>query len=114
MRKQHNGFSPRLRAFIGAGARLSLVIIVMQLVAVDHWHSDVSSVVGVEDSQRHALHCHSGASGCADVSGLIGLVTEAAILPNVALPDSRVVEVAVLTPAAAFIATPDKPPSFHL
>jgi hypothetical protein len=103
-----------LRAFIGAGARLSLLIIVMQLVAIDHWHSDVASVVGVENSQQHALHCHSGVAGCSDVSGLIGLVTEAAILPNVALPDARIVEVDTDTPSGAFIPAPDRPPSIHL
>jgi hypothetical protein len=114
MTKQQSGYSPRVRAFIGVGARFALLIIVMQLVAIDHWHGDVSSVVGVEDSQRHVLHCHGGGSGCADVSGLIGLVSEASVLPNMPLPDSRIVEVAMQTPAAAFVPTPDRPPSLDL
>ncbi|HWO72499.1 MAG TPA: hypothetical protein VNN21_02985 [Dehalococcoidia bacterium] len=58
--------SPRLRALVLWAARLVIVAYVFQVAAFDHWHTDIGDVVGIENSQEHALHCHGNAGGCSD------------------------------------------------
>ena len=74
--------SPRLRLLIGVSARLALLLLALQISALDH-HFGFSDVVGVEGSSAHTMHCHGDTSGCADAaSGAVLAVEDAFALPR--------------------------------
>ena len=74
--------SPRLRLLIGVSARLALLLLALQISALDH-HFGFSDVVGVEGSSAHTMHCHGAVSGCADAaSGAALSIEDAFVLPR--------------------------------
>jgi hypothetical protein len=74
--------SPCLRFLVGVTARLAVMVIAVQLAALDH-HFSVQDVVGVEGSSAHALHCHGDTQGCAgDASGAVMAVEGYFVLPR--------------------------------
>lgn len=104
------GLSRRTRTFLLWGARLALVAYLVQLSAIDHWHTHITDVVGVEGSSAHVQHCH-GAGDCSDGGG--ALIPADAVLATRQLPPMTTFGVAAasqLTPQAAFIAPPSEPP----
>ena len=95
-----DGFSPRIHTYIRTAARIVLLAIIVQLMAPDHWHRDVASVVGIQDTQAHAQHCHGAASGCADSQGAASaLPVDATLAPAAPLT----VDVELLAGATAAI-----------
>ena len=106
------GTSRRSRKLLLWLARLTLVVYISQLVAVDHWHTDVAQVFGVEGSAAHVLHCHGVASGCAEggATGAVGLPEETALapLPPTPLPADALSFIASVQ--EAFPSAPDEPP----
>jgi hypothetical protein len=104
------GLSRRTRSFLLWTARLALVVYLVQLSAVDHWHSHFADVVGVEGNSAHVRHCH-GAGDCSTTSDP-GLNANAG---PTTLPVPSVVAFGALltsesTPQAAFISPPSEPP----
>lgn len=76
-----SALTPRLRFLVVTTARLALVVVMLQIAALDH-HFGVSDVVGVEGSSAHSMHCHGDASGCADAgSGAVLAAGDAFGLP---------------------------------
>lgn len=57
--------TPRLRTLINVVARVALVLVALQLSALDH-HFGATEVVGIEGTSAHVQHCHGEPSGCAD------------------------------------------------
>jgi hypothetical protein len=104
------GFSPHIRLFIRMAARIVLLAIVIQIAAPDHWHRDVSSVVGVENTQQHAMHCHGASSGCGDSGGMTALTVTPVLLALASSPVVSPTEPSLFSPIEAFLSQPDQPP----
>jgi len=104
------GYSRGQRNFILWVARLTVLIYVFQIGAVDHWHVDPGNVTGLEGSQLHAAHCHSDTAQCADSSGLIGTLADVGLMPLFAKASMQAVLVAFLQPPEAWLSSPDQPP----
>lgn len=104
------GLSRRTRIFLLWTARLALVVYLVQLSAFDHWHSRFGDVVGVEGSSAHVQHCH-GAGDCSTTSDP-GLSANAGptTLPSPSLLSFGLPATSDLTPQAAFISPPSRPP----
>jgi hypothetical protein len=101
--------APGNRRFVLWMAHFALIIYVVQIVAIDHWHANPGDAVGVPDSNRHAIHCH-GTSSCADGATMAptALATNLTPLP----PEPRLYSVApsVASPADAHVDTLLQPP----
>jgi hypothetical protein len=70
---------------IAVTARLALVVVALQIAAIDH-HFGVSDVVGIEGSSAHTMHCHGDVSGCADAaSGAVMALDGGFVLPREAV-----------------------------
>ena len=106
------GTSRRSRKLLLWLARLTLVVYVSQLVAIDHWRPDSAQVFGVEGSAAHVVHCHGGASGCADgaAAGAVGLAEETALAPLPPTPLPVQVTSFIASVQEAFPSAPDEPP----
>jgi hypothetical protein len=77
--------TPRLRLLIAVLARVALVVVALQLTALDH-HFSPADVVGIEGSSVHTLHCHGEPSGCADAgSGAVLALEGVFVLPREAV-----------------------------
>jgi hypothetical protein len=103
-------FSPRVRASIRIGARIVLFTLVVQLLAIDHWHPPMTSVVGVENSQAHVAHCHGNVAGCADSAGFAGTLTDVSLLPMPPQPFVYAEPESMSAPPEASLSAPDQPP----
>jgi hypothetical protein len=74
--------TPRLNLLVSIFARVALIVIALQLTALDH-HFSAADVVGIERSSAHTLHCHDGAASCADGgSGAVLAVQDVFFLPT--------------------------------
>jgi hypothetical protein len=62
-------------------AHLAALAFLFQIIAIDHWHPDISDVVGVENSQAHVAHCHGASGSCADTAAVAGMLVESSVLP---------------------------------
>jgi hypothetical protein len=104
------GLSRRTRFFLLWTARLALVAFVVQLSAVDHWHTHAGDIVGIEGSSAHVEHCH-GASDCS-TSGSAALTANAepTTLPVPTYVSFGLEAATSLAPQAAFISPPGEPP----
>jgi hypothetical protein len=104
------GLSRRTRNFLLWTARLALVVYLVQLSAVDHWHGHVGDIVGVEGSSAHVQHCH-GAGDCSTTSDP-GLSANAGptTLPVPSVVSFGLPVTSESTPQAAFISPPSEPP----
>lgn len=99
--------SCRTRTYLLWTARLALVAFVIQLAAVDHWHSDLS---GVEGSPAHAEHCH-GAGDCSTGGGAaIALSAQPAPLPRSAALTVGLESPTTIAPQTVFFTPPSEPP----
>ena len=104
------GLSRHTRTFLLWTARLAFLAYLLQLSAVDHWHSHFSDVVGVEGSSAHVMHCH-GAGDCASMGGAeFALSAQPATLPVPSTHSLRFESAAQDMPEAAFISPPSEPP----
>ena len=74
-------FSPRLRGFNSFVAQILLLTLIFQLFAIDHWNSHASSLVSLEDSQTHVMHCHSDMDGCAGSPSITFVLWELNLTP---------------------------------
>jgi hypothetical protein len=102
--------SKRSRNFLLWTARLALVAYLVQLIAIDHWHTHPGEIAGVEDSSAHAAHCH-GAGDCSDGGGSTAtIVSDAARLPVPPAPLRLSHETTAFMPGDIFIAMPYEPP----
>ena len=103
--------TPGLRRYVLLMAHLAFVLYVMQIVAIDHWHShiDPADAVGVPNSNAHALHCH-GSSSCADGASLSTAMLKPATTPLP--PEPRLYNIApsVPSPDDAYVARLLVPP----
>jgi hypothetical protein len=104
------GFSPRVRLLIRTAARIVLLAIVIQIAAPDHWHRDVASVVGVENTQQHTMHCHGASSGCGDSGGMTALMSTQTLLLLASSPVVSPTAQTLFVPTEAFLIQPDQPP----
>jgi len=105
-----SGLTRRSRSFLLWTARLALVVYLMQLSAVDHWHSHIGDVVGVEGSSAHVEHCH-GAGDCSTTGGpALSANAQPTILPVPSVVALGLDGQAELAPQAAFISPPSEPP----
>jgi hypothetical protein len=109
---QMTGFrpSPSIRKFLLWTARLALVAYLVQLVAIDHWHTHPGEVYGIEGTAAHAAHCH-GAGDCSDggaaaAPALLGRAS----LPVPPAPTALPAVEGAVTPDAAYAETPLQPP----
>jgi hypothetical protein len=57
--------SPSIRRFLLWTARVAFLAYLVQLVAIDHWHTHPTSITGLEGTSAHVAHCH-GAGDCSD------------------------------------------------
>jgi len=106
----HFGLSRRTRFFLLWAARLALVAYVVQLSAIDHWHTHFGDIEGVVGSSAHVQHCH-GAGDCSTSDGAtISANAELATLSIQPAATFRIETVSQLTPDAAFISPPSEPP----
>jgi hypothetical protein len=104
------GLSRRTRFFLLWTARLALVAYLVQLSAIDHWHSHFGDVVGVEGSAAHVQHCH-GAGDCSSEGGpALSVYSQPATLPAPAGVSFNLPQLSELTPQSAFITPPSEPP----
>jgi hypothetical protein len=106
-----SGLSRRTRFFLLWTARLALVAYLVQLVAIDHWHTHIADVTGIEGTSSHVEHCH-GAGDCSSSGGATALASNAPAT-TLTLPGQttlRFDHAASLTPEAAFISPPSEPP----
>jgi hypothetical protein len=75
----------RPRLLVAVLARLLLVVVALQIAALDHQFG-VADVVGIEGSSDHTMHCHGNVTGCADAaSGALLDASQAFDLPRAAL-----------------------------
>ena len=104
------GLSRRTRFFLLWTARLALVVYLVQLSAVDHWHSPIGNIVGVEGSSAHVEHCH-GAGDCSTSGGAaLTANAEPTTLPVPSLVSLRLENATQLRPLAVLISPPVEPP----
>lgn len=98
--------APGKQRFVWWMAHLALIVLVVQIVAVDHWQSEPD---GISDA-AHTQHCHGASASCADGAALTpaGLVSALTVLP----PEPRLDFIAPLTalPADAVLDAPVEPP----
>jgi hypothetical protein len=67
---------------VGFTARIALVVISLQIAALDH-HFEIADVVGVEGTSAHTLHCHDDLARCADGgSSAVMAIPDAFSLPR--------------------------------
>ncbi len=102
--------STRTRRFVILVAHIALLGYFFQVMAFDHWHSDPSHVVGVDNSNAHVMHCHGAASGCADGATISPVADPEAVIP---LPPAAIRQsqaATTLNPASVVLPTPDQPP----
>jgi hypothetical protein len=104
------GLSRRTRTFLLWTARLALVVYLVQLSAVDHWHADFSDVVGVEGSSAHVQHCHGAGDCSSGDSAAFSVASQPVALPVPSLFTYGLENPSQLAPRAAFIAPPIQPP----
>jgi len=102
--------SHRLRTLVLWAARLVFVAYVFQVAAFDHWHPDITEVVGVQDSQEHTLHCHGNAGGCSDSVSAATSLPAGSYLPAAPPAVARLSLVSDGPPLAVFLETPATPP----
>jgi hypothetical protein len=104
------GLSRRTRTFLLWTARLALVVYLVQLAAVDHWHTHIGDIEGVEGSSAHVQHCH-GAGDCATNAGpAIDANAQPAMLPVPSTVTLGLESPSQIAPEAAFISPPSEPP----
>ncbi|HWC30647.1 MAG TPA: hypothetical protein VG845_11265 [Dehalococcoidia bacterium] len=103
--------SRRTRTFLLWTARVAFLAYFVQLIAIDHWHTHPSDILGVEGTSTHVEHCH-GAGDCSDGGGAVSNPAQAA-QASLPLPSpSLTLGVAdnVVAPRAAYTETPGEPP----
>ena len=105
-----NQFTRRQRGFLRWSARAIIVALVFQFVAVDHWHPDPAQVVGVQNSQAHQMHCHGGASGCANSASFTGSLADASLVLTPSTEHLVIFSSSKDHPRGVTIAGPDEPP----
>jgi hypothetical protein len=106
----HFGLSRRTRTFLLWSARLAFLAYFVQISAMDHWHTHITDVLGVQDTSAHVQHCH-GAGDCS-TSDVSTISANAELETRLIQPAAyfRIETVAQLTPEAAFISPPSEPP----
>jgi hypothetical protein len=94
------------RRFVFWMAHLALVVLVVQIVAIDHWHGDT----GEATKAAHTRHCHGTSASCADGAALTptNLASALTVLP----PEPRLFNDAPsrVHPADALLDAPIEPP----
>ena len=102
--------TPKVRCFLLWTARMALIAYLVQIGAIDHWHTHPADIFGGEGTSAHASHCHGGGD-CSDGGAVVSpALSEHATLP---LPPSSTALLAtepVTVPAAAFAETLLQPP----
>jgi hypothetical protein len=101
---------PHTRRFLLWGARLAFLAYLVQIVAIDHWHTHPTDIYGVEGTSAHVAHCH-GAGDCSDGSAVASpALAERATLPMPPATTSFPQHDTDTAPAAAFAETLLQPP----
>jgi hypothetical protein len=94
---------------IAVTSRLTLVVLTLQIAAIDH-HLGVSDVVGIEGSSAHTMHCHGNVSGCVDAAGDAAIAIESVFaLPREALRPFAL-QSSLANPEAAVTQAEPEPP----
>jgi hypothetical protein len=104
------GLSRRTRNFLLWTARLALVVYLVQLSAVDHWHAHAGDIVGVEGSSEHVQHCHGAGDCSSGGSAALSVYSEPTTLPVPPVQTTRLEQTSQPVPHAAFISPPSEPP----
>ena len=103
--------SRKQRRFLYVMSHVAVLVFVLQIIAIDHWHADPANVEGVIGSSAHVMHCHGDSAGCAD-GGATALATdvapEAVVVPPPAVRTASLP--ATLITGEAFLPTPTQPP----
>jgi hypothetical protein len=92
------------RRFVLVMAHIALVVLVVQIVAIDHWHADSS------DAEQHARHCHGTSSSCADGGALTPASLNTALTPLPPEPRLHNDPPSITSHADAFVAALREPP----
>jgi hypothetical protein len=92
-------------------AHLALLVYIVQIVAIDHWHPNPADASGVPNSNAHILHCHGASSGCADGGAFLApTVASHALTPLPPAPRLQQVVPSFALPSDVVVATPHQPP----
>lgn len=102
--------SRRTRTFLLWTARLALLVYLVQLSAIDHWHAHFSDVVGVEGTSAHVQHCHGAGDCSSNDSAAFSVTSQPVTLPVPSLFTYGLENPSQPTPQAAFISPPNQPP----
>ena len=100
-------YSRRTRFFLQVFAQITILALVFQLAAFDHWGGRAAPEPA--EAAAHSAHCH-GNSGCADGGGSATAVLEKPLMP---LPPQSILEetsAVSVHHAEILIPTPDQPP----
>lgn len=103
-------YNRRIRFWLAIGVRLVIFSYIFQLIAFDHWQTDMSHIIGVEGSSQHVAHCHGNPSGCADSAGLVSTMLEASLAPAAPAAVLFDFESVHLAPSDAFLPNLGQPP----
>jgi hypothetical protein len=105
------GHKRRARLFIVWFAHLAMLAYVSQIMAFDHLHADPGDVVGLVGSSHHVMHCHGGASGCADGGGsLVSTLGDESLTPLLPAATRMADLPAADVPLEALLSQPELPP----
>lgn len=101
--------APGNRRFVLWMAHLALIIYIVQIVAVDHWHPNPADAVGQPGTNNHAIHCH-GTSSCADGATMAPTALATSLMPVPPEPRLYHVTPSVASPSDALVDTLLQPP----
>ena len=96
--------------FVIVVAHVVLLAYFFQISAIDHWHSHVGDIVGVEGTNAHVMHCHGAGGGCADGATDSPFIDATALILIPPAPLSEAIEPSFAIPGAVYLASPDQPP----